>query len=414
MCQPPELSPEDSPFEEVAYGYSPSTMYAATDAGETHATISPWTSLPGAGEPRTGDAWGRTLLARESALVSPTEDPAKMLLSYLINNRQQERGQEMMLRQALYRQQADVAALGALQRQKLQMQAFQLLGKQQRVAPEGKGAALAQAQAQQWIAMRQEAQQILLQSTPEHLSAMRRGISEASPPLAPVPALHPAVQNIREESSPVLHQTYPSFSSAVAAAVAAVAADTVHPTASPFSFALDDEKKVKRILANRASAKRSRDRKRARMEELDKTTAQLLDEKAMISAELEEAEERVDQLNRKNWSLQIEIAQLKKKRRLECSGPSDKGSELLKSHAASSKVCSSPRVKAHGYVKTAGETVTADGLVEEEESLENEWSIPLTETMAGGAVGSSRVALTNLRENLASDDAIFFEMLAQL
>lgn len=66
------------------------------------------------------------------------------------------------------------------------------------------------------------------------------------------------------------------------------------------------------MQSNRASAKRSRQRRQARLEELDKSTAQLQEENSTMCTKLEQAQQEIVALEEKNRSLVGEVLQLRK------------------------------------------------------------------------------------------------------
>lgn len=66
------------------------------------------------------------------------------------------------------------------------------------------------------------------------------------------------------------------------------------------------------MQSNRASAKRSRQRRQARLEELDKSTAQLQEENSAMCQKLEQAQQQIQQLQEKNHSLMGEVSVLRK------------------------------------------------------------------------------------------------------
>lgn len=66
------------------------------------------------------------------------------------------------------------------------------------------------------------------------------------------------------------------------------------------------------MQSNRASAKRSRQRRVARLEELDRTTAQLQEENSTMCEKLEQAQQEIVSLEDKNRSLLGEVVQLRK------------------------------------------------------------------------------------------------------
>lgn len=72
-----------------------------------------------------------------------------------------------------------------------------------------------------------------------------------------------------------------------------------------------DEKKYKRMMSNRASAKRSRQRRQVRLDELEIQSAKLRVENAAVQRKLNEANEQIQKYQSQNETLQKELAKLR-------------------------------------------------------------------------------------------------------
>lgn len=72
-----------------------------------------------------------------------------------------------------------------------------------------------------------------------------------------------------------------------------------------------DEKKYKRMMSNRASAKRSRQRRQVRLDELEIQSAKLRVENAAVQRKLNEANEQIQKYQQQNEALQEELLKLR-------------------------------------------------------------------------------------------------------
>lgn len=113
------------------------------------------------------------------------------------------------------------------------------------------------------------------------------------------------------------------------------------------AMVLDDEKKVKRMQSNRASAKRSRQRRQARLDELDKTTGQLQAENSTLCEKLEQAQQQIHELEEKNRSLVGEVSDLRKMLGMPAYSSSDEKVSAPSSQCLASESC------AHGSFGSA-------------------------------------------------------------
>eukprot|EP00475_Leptophrys_vorax_P028142 TRINITY_DN40552_c0_g1_i1.p1 TRINITY_DN40552_c0_g1~~TRINITY_DN40552_c0_g1_i1.p1 ORF type:complete len:400 (+),score=3.96 TRINITY_DN40552_c0_g1_i1:105-1304(+) len=100
---------------------------------------------------------------------------------------------------------------------------------------------------------------------------------------------------------------------AVAASVAPAAVTTIAGIPSSNFTSSDDEesKKVRRIMSNRQSAKRSRQRKRERLDELEEEVAALRNLRAGSEAQLKSAERSMAELRAANARLREQLERLK-------------------------------------------------------------------------------------------------------
>eukprot|EP00475_Leptophrys_vorax_P003844 TRINITY_DN12245_c0_g1_i1.p1 TRINITY_DN12245_c0_g1~~TRINITY_DN12245_c0_g1_i1.p1 ORF type:complete len:430 (-),score=47.16 TRINITY_DN12245_c0_g1_i1:165-1454(-) len=119
-----------------------------------------------------------------------------------------------------------------------------------------------------------------------------------------------------------------------------------------------DEKKYKRMMSNRASAKRSRQRRQCRLEELEIQSAKLKMENSAVQRRLTEAKDQIRRFQEQNTNLERELKRLRKELGGCTAGDSgnDKASvsSLSTGSAGKTSILSSPHVT---DVKGANEAV---------------------------------------------------------
>ncbi|CAI5972681.1 unnamed protein product [Closterium sp. NIES-65] len=120
-----------------------------------------------------------------------------------------------------------------------------------------------------------------------------------------------------------------------------------------------DEKKYKRMMSNRASAKRSRQRRQVRLEELEIQSAKLKMENAAVQRRLTEATDKIRRFQEQNSNLERELKRLRKELD-DCSGGSNAG-------AAGSTLSQGSKLSSPGKESALSSPLTAvtDGLTDE-------------------------------------------------
>lgn len=332
MCRPPDLLPgagaADFEDDNEEWEQDAAVLEAAAAQLQASASVLGKRQL---GELVADDISASAKLQKAHAPVSLAFDSAaasfmaKMEQSLLqdLQRKQQQRNlaaaaaaetEEALLQKALLMQQAKVQELQ-------QLQQLQLLNQLQSSNKQVQAPMLLPEQQQLLLAQ----QQLLLQAQGKM----------ALPPFAAAPAsslLNPAAALASVVKSEPQWTTAPAATSlqpkllqpAPPAGLASMLAAKANPAAllglgvrglsayQTAAQALEDDKKVKRMQSNRASAKRSRQRRQARLEELDKSTGDLQAENHALCDKLEQAQHHILDLEEKNRSLVGEVAGLRK------------------------------------------------------------------------------------------------------